>query len=81
MSDERKWVILFDGSSSKSFGLGTGVTLRSPRGKAYYHQSKVTRGSTCNQAEYAALLLGLEEAKHIGLKNLEVRGDSKLVYC
>jgi ribonuclease HI len=81
MSDERKWVMHFDGSSSKSFGSGTRVTLRSPGEKTYYHQSKITRSSTCNQAEYAALLLGLEEAKRIGVKNLEVRRDSKLVCC
>jgi ribonuclease HI len=71
----------FDRSSSRSFGSGMGVTLRSPGRKPYYHQSKIICSSTCNQAEYAALLLGLEEAKRIGVKNLEVRGDSKLVYC
>jgi ribonuclease HI len=60
-------------------GSGTGVVLRDPKRNIYQHQSKLSHGSTCNQAEYSALLLGLEEAKKLGVKNLEIRGDSKLV--
>ncbi|DBB00263.1 TPA: Ribonuclease HI [Trebouxia sp. C0004] len=36
-------------------------------------------GATCNQAEYSALILGLEAACDAGLRIMQVRGDSNLV--
>nr|PNR36116.1 hypothetical protein PHYPA_021966 [Physcomitrium patens] len=41
-------------------------------------QQKLNRGSTCNQAEYAALAKGLGIACMIGVKSVIVQGDSKL---
>lgn len=35
--------------------------------------------ATNNQAEYAALLLALEEAQNMGIRNLEIRADSELM--
>ena len=35
--------------------------------------------ATNNEAEYAALILGLEAAQALGIRRLEVKGDSKLV--
>ena len=36
---------------------------------------------TNNEAEYAALICLLREAKARGLRDIEIRGDSKLVVC
>ena len=35
--------------------------------------------ATNNEAEYNALILGLEGARALGIQQLEVKGDSKLI--
>ncbi|MGV2390107.1 MAG UNVERIFIED_CONTAM: ribonuclease HI family protein [Microcystis novacekii LVE1205-3] len=35
--------------------------------------------ATNNEAEYTGLIIGLEKAQELGLKSLEIRGDSQLV--
>jgi ribonuclease HI len=68
MSDDAKWVLHFDRSSNRSLGSRAGIILRDPKGKLHRHQRELSRGSTCNQAEYSALLIGIEEAKKLGMK-------------
>jgi ribonuclease HI len=70
----------FDGCSKGNPGLaGAGAVI-------YQHDKEYWAGTffvgeyfTNNHAEYAGLILGLEQAKALGIKNLIVEGDSLLV--
>ena len=70
--------LTFDGSSLGNPGPAAGaailesdclhIPLTAPIGRA-----------TNNEAEYRGLIIGLREAMRQGVKDLEIRGDSKLV--
>lgn len=74
-------IMQFDGGARGNPGIaGAGVVLLSPDGKVIEKKSlflgdKVTN----NQAEYQALIMGLQLGLDLGYKNLEVEGDSELV--
>jgi len=72
----------FDGSSLGNPGkAGIGVVFTDPRdGKEVYWISRyIGDNLTNNQAEYMALIAGIECAVEMDLTQLEVLGDSKLV--
>jgi len=70
----------FDGCSKGNPGLSGG-------GAVIYHFNKeiwsesffVGENFTNNRAEYAGLILGLQQAKALNIKHLKVEGDSLLV--
>ena len=64
-----------DGSSTLYVG-GIGVILKSPEGDKLKYTTRVQYKTTNNEAEYKALLKGLELAKSIGVKSVIVQGDS-----
>jgi ribonuclease HI len=68
----------FDGAHSRS-GKGAEIVLVSPTGKYYNFAFRLEFDATNNVAEYEALLLGLEIAKDMGIKIINVKGDSDLV--
>jgi ribonuclease HI len=68
----------FDGAHSRS-GKGAGIVLTSPSKQSYYFAFRLEFEATNNVAEYEALLLGLEIAKDMGIKILNIKGDSDLV--
>jgi ribonuclease HI len=74
------YTLNFDGCSKGNPGLaGAGAVI--------YHDDKeywsdalfVGEMCTNNQAEYAGLILGLQQAKILGIKHLKILGDSLLV--
>ncbi|KAG5553868.1 hypothetical protein RHGRI_011664 [Rhododendron griersonianum] len=68
----------FDGASHRS-GAGAGVIFVSPEGDVLPYAFTLTQNCSNNEAEYQALILGLEmavDAKHLELK---VYGDSMLI--
>ena len=67
-----------DGSSSKE-GAGAGVLLISPGGEVVRLMYKLEFITTNNTTEYEALLLGLRATKYLGIQQISVYGDSKLV--
>ena len=73
--------MFFDGSSSCE-GAGAGVLFVAPRNEfvvpfSYMLQWDIDyRNNVC---EYEALVLGLEAAKKLNIKNLEVYGDAELI--
>uniref|UniRef100_A0A2N9H0S8 Integrase catalytic domain-containing protein n=1 Tax=Fagus sylvatica TaxID=28930 RepID=A0A2N9H0S8_FAGSY len=73
-----KWTMNIDGSSTKDSG-GIGVVLRSPKGDTIKQAVRLQYPTTNNEAEYEALLTGLEMAKALGATELEVLSDSQLV--
>ena len=68
----------FDGACSK-YGKGVGIVLISQIEKAYHFTFRLEFDATNNIAEYEALLIGLEIAKDMGIKILNIKGDSDLI--
>jgi ribonuclease HI len=56
-----------------------GVVLISPRGAIFEQLAHLEYFCTNNQAEYEAILLGLQILSSMGVKHVEAFGDSLLV--
>ena len=67
-----------DGSSTLHAG-GIGVVLKSPEADTLKRKVRLHYPTTNNEAEYEALLKGLELAKSLGAESVLVQGDSQLV--
>ena len=72
------WTLFFDGSTCDR-GAGIGIVLISPRGRRYEFSLPIVATSTNNQAEYQALIKGLELLRGVHADAVEVFGDSMLV--
>jgi ribonuclease HI len=72
------WALFFDGSSYGKGG-GIGILLISPRGEMFEFAIPIQPTVTNNQAEYEALLRGLQYLREAGAVSVEVYGDSELV--
>jgi ribonuclease HI len=66
-SHEDIWTLHFDGSCSQGHKAGVGVVLKYSQGQKNCYYKVLDKGLTCNQAEYAALVTGLEIAKKKGV--------------
>ncbi|GJW23581.1 reverse transcriptase domain-containing protein [Tanacetum coccineum] len=73
-----RWTLFTDGSSCVD-GCGAGVILTDPEGVEFTYALRFQFETTNNEAEYEALIAGLRIAEKMGVKNLEVNVDSKLV--
>ncbi|XP_075650044.1 uncharacterized protein LOC142620573 [Castanea sativa] len=74
------WTLRFDGSSTTSEG-GAGIVLSKSTEEAVAMSFKLDFPCTNNMAEYEAYLMGLVVAREMGIKHLQVIGDSNLVVC
>ncbi|XP_057418138.1 uncharacterized protein LOC130712317 [Lotus japonicus] len=72
------WKLFFDGSSHKE-GSGIGMFIVSPQGIPTKFMFRIRESCSNNEAEYEALVSGLEILLALGAKNVEVKGDSELV--
>jgi len=72
------WTLYFDGSVMKT-GVGAGLLFISPLGIHMRYVVRLHFPASNNMAEYEALLSGLRIAIELGVKRLDVRGDSQLV--
>jgi ribonuclease HI len=72
------WALFIDGSSCGKGG-GVGILLISPRGEMFEFAIPIQHTVTNNQAEYEALLRGLQYLKEAGAVSVEIYGDSELV--
>jgi ribonuclease HI len=69
-----------DGASRGNPGpSGTGVLLLSPNDRKVLELSRFIDDATNNEAEYQALIRGLQAAEDLGFKNLQIFLDSELV--
>ena len=71
------WHMHFDGAHSRS-GKGSGIVIKSPSGQVFKFAYRLEFDATNNVAEYEALFLGLEMRKGMGIKLLNIKGDSDL---
>jgi len=72
------WSLFFDGSAC-GVGSGIGVVLISPRGASFDFAIPIENTATNNQAEYRAVLKGLQLLREIKADAVEIFGDSMLV--
>ena len=69
-----------DGASRGNPGpSGAGVVLLDEKGKQIFELSRYLDNGTNNEAEYRALVRGLEAAADLGVKRIEIFLDSELV--
>ncbi|KAM5551975.1 hypothetical protein ABKV19_026713, partial [Rosa sericea] len=72
------WVLYFDGSRTDTLA-GAGIALENPAGDHFSYSFQLEFQCTNNQAEYEALIIGLEVLLEMGIKDVQILGDSLLV--
>jgi ribonuclease HI len=72
------WIMYFDGSVMKE-GAGVGLVFISPLRVRMEYLVRLHFSASNNATEYEALINGLRIAVELGIKCLEIRGDSELV--
>ena len=77
---DEKYSLYFDGCSKGNPGLaGAGGVIYKNDIEVITYANFLGDNKTNNEAEYSALLMGIEEAIKLGIKSLYVYGDSQLV--
>ncbi|XP_020250069.1 uncharacterized protein LOC109827477 [Asparagus officinalis] len=83
LSKEHVWQLYFDGAARASptspVITGVGVVFISPQNHVLPRAVSLTDPCSNNVAEYNALLISLDIAKQLGVKHLEVYGDSQII--
>ena len=72
------WKMYFDGVTNQN-GSGIGVLLISPKGTHIPFFGRLNFPTTNNATEYKACIISLRAALGLGVKELEVYGDSALI--
>lgn len=73
-----RWILNTDGASNKN-GVGIGIILENSSGVIIEESLKVEEKMTNNEAEYEALLYGMELALRLGARYIQINLDSELV--
>lgn len=77
---EGTYSVMTDGASLSNPGpAGAGVIIRDPSGFTVREIGRHLGIATNNEAEYTALIIALEECLKMGVRNLDITTDSKLV--
>ncbi|HMC07156.1 MAG TPA: ribonuclease HI family protein [Solirubrobacterales bacterium] len=73
-------VVHVDGGARGNPGpAAIAAVVAAPGGEVVEERSEVIGEATNNVAEYRALLLGIERARELGARELELVGDSELI--
>ncbi|GJT61802.1 reverse transcriptase domain-containing protein [Tanacetum coccineum] len=75
---QEPWTLFTDGSSCID-GSGAGLILTSPEGAEFTNALRFQFTASNNEAVYEALLVGLRIAVQMGVRNIRVSVDSKLM--
>nr|GEU91608.1 reverse transcriptase domain-containing protein [Tanacetum cinerariifolium] len=78
VTQKEPWTLLTDGSSCVD-GSGAGLILTNPEGVEFTYALRFQFAASNNEAEYEALVVSLRIATQMGVKNVQVNADSKLV--
>ncbi|XP_075500185.1 uncharacterized protein LOC142538769 [Primulina tabacum] len=76
--EEEVWRVFVDGASNLS-GCGVGVVLFAPSGERIKLALRINSRVTNNEAEYEAVLAGLQAAWEVGASRVIIYSDSQLV--
>ena len=71
-------MLYFDGASKRKTS-GAGLVQQSPEGFIVEYALKLDFLTTNNKAEYEALIVGIGLDKAMRVKNIKIRGDSRLI--
>ncbi|XP_058784953.1 uncharacterized protein LOC131659846 [Vicia villosa] len=74
----RSWQLFFDGSRHKE-GTGVGIFVVSPDGIPTKFRYRIKGDCSNNEAEYEALIIGLQIMLNVGIRDVDIKGDSELV--
>lgn len=74
----KSWILYFDGSQTNE-SLGVGILIVSPNNVPTKLLFEIKPVCSNNEAKYEALITGLETLMNLGIRNVIVRGDLKLV--
>nr|GEY10162.1 reverse transcriptase domain-containing protein [Tanacetum cinerariifolium] len=77
-TQQEPWTLFTDGSSCVD-GSGAGLILTSPMGIEFTYTLRFQFAASNNEAEYEALIAGLRIAAQMGVQNVHVGVDSKLI--
>nr|GEX03746.1 reverse transcriptase domain-containing protein [Tanacetum cinerariifolium] len=77
-TEEELWTLCTDGSSCVD-GSGAGLILTNPEGVQFTYALRFQFATSNNEAEYEALIAGLRIATQMGVKDVHVSVDFKLV--
>ena len=72
------WMMFFDGAACQE-GAGAGVVFISPQRQILLYSFLLSELWSINVAEYQALIIGMQMAIEMGISQLEIFGDSKLI--
>ena len=72
------WSMFFDGANTQA-SAGAGVFLISPSKETIHLSYKLDFKTTNNIEEYEALMLGVKDAKEMGIMCLKIFGDADLI--
>ncbi|XP_074301336.1 uncharacterized protein LOC141632716 [Silene latifolia] len=75
---EQVWELNVDGASNVK-GAGVGLVLKSPQGDLLVQAVRCEFKATNNEAEYEALILGLQLALDLKIRHLKVYSDSQII--
>ncbi|KAL5579000.1 hypothetical protein UlMin_011442 [Ulmus minor] len=76
--EEPEWELMFDGVASAKGG-GIRIVLTGPESQVLTKTCKLLYSCSNNEAEYEALIVGMEMAEKEDVKRLIIKGDSRLV--
>nr|GEU86944.1 reverse transcriptase domain-containing protein [Tanacetum cinerariifolium] len=77
-TQQEPWTLFMDGSLCVD-GSGAGLILTSPEGTEFTYVLKFQFAASNNEVEYEALIAGLRIVARIGVQNVHISVDSKLV--
>jgi len=72
------WTIKVDGSSNQQ-GAGGGILITTPDGTEIEQAVKFNFPASNNEAEYEALIAGLQAVRALSVGNLRIKCDSQLI--
>ena len=74
----KRWKVYVDGASNAR-SSGVGVVLVSPEGIRLEKSLRLGFGASINEAKYEALIAGLQVAQKLGVEEVDVFSNSRLV--
>ncbi|XP_021856710.2 uncharacterized protein [Spinacia oleracea] len=73
-NDKTQWVVRVDGSATQN-GCGAGIIYESPEGDVYEYAMRFNFQASNNEAEYEALICGIQMSKAAGAAEVLVLSD------
>ncbi|XP_056691815.1 uncharacterized protein [Spinacia oleracea] len=77
-NEKTQWVVHVDGSATQN-GSGAGIICESPEGDVYEYAMRFNFQASNNEAEYEALICGIQMRKAAGATDVLVLSDSQLI--